>query len=133
MRFASRCRVTAKDSNLRSLRFRFKTFELDWEMLWVFAVSPGHLKLSWRTISRPTSRSHRRISLLAAAFEELFLNACSFCCSRSWSRSLLFANLLATCRINFHVPSEIFETLRCALVGFLFQNAIILDVLIDNW
>lgn len=115
--FASRCRVTAKDTNARSLRFRFKTFELDWETPWVFAVSHGHLKVSWQTISRPTSCSHRRISLLAAVFEELFPNACSFYCSASrQDRFRSFTSLLAAYRttINFHVSRNIRNASLCA-------------------
>lgn len=43
-----------RNTNARSLRFRFKTFELDWETPRVFAVPPGHLKLSRRATSGPS-------------------------------------------------------------------------------
>jgi len=47
-------------TDARSLRFRFKTFELDWEMPRVFAVvSPGYLKVSRRAMPRPKSFSLR--------------------------------------------------------------------------
>jgi len=124
MWFMSRCRVTAKDSNARSLRFRFKTFELDWETPWVFAVSPGHLKLSWQTISRPTSCSHCRNlvpCLRGIISEHLFF--------------LLLHSRSQTCWLRVESTSiylEILEMLHCALVVSC-PKTIILDVLIDNW
>lgn len=111
MWFASRYRITAEDSNARSLRFRFKTFELDWETPWVFAVSPGHLKLSWQTISRPTSCSHCRNlapcprGIISECLFFLLLR--SFCCSAFRSQ---------TCWLRVESTSTYLEILETRFV-----------------
>lgn len=61
----SRCLVTRRrrGADVGSLRFRFKTFELDCETPRVFCRAPGHLKLSRRTTSATDGRSHYPESL----------------------------------------------------------------------
>jgi len=92
--------VTTKDTNVRSLRFRFKTFELDCESRRESLLYPPAIWNFRKTISRPTLYSHRRLSFLAAAFEELFPNVCSYYCSASCRDRFRFIHKPVSCMSN---------------------------------
>jgi len=117
--------VTTKDTNARSLRFRFKTFELDWETPWVFAVSPGHLKLSANHLAVDVVFSPQNLvpcsCLWEIISERLFFLLLRVAFEIAFDS---FTNLLATCRttINFYISRNIHNALLCACLFLVLQR-----------
>lgn len=139
-----RAQRSAEGTNARSLRFRFKTFELDWETPRIFAVSPlSPLLQPFKTFAAShletnvvlTSES-RPLQLPSRNYFRSLVPSAVPCRIQTPSHPPVRAQTCWLCvgqRLAFLYLEIYTKRFRCTRARFLSRNVITLDVLIDNW